>query len=567
MLGLLSSAAVGVLAACAPSTPALSTAAPAAAPTSAQGAPSTAPTSGSAPVSGSAPASGSAAVTTPTPASVASSSAAAVSPTAAGAPPTGGTWRHAVTADLDRLDPHLFTPVSVETSWLALDRLTAYDQNLKPQPMLAESWDINSDYTQFKLNLRKGVMFHSGRELTSDDVKYSLLRPRDPKVLQAFLAGMSNWFSAIDTPDKYTLTLTSDTPRPGIFDALEIFNIVDRVSLEGPDAQTTLVGTGPFTFVEWSKGDHLTFAKNANYWQSGRPYLDSVIVNVREPSSLAVQMDGGAFESIKNPLIDDFARYKSDSSYQAMVVPNAGNFFQLGMNTQHPPFDDKRVRQAINYALDRTRFAETIFKGAAEPIDLPWSTSSPAYDAGKNTHFAYDLDRARDLLQQAGVSNLQADILVNAAAGPQLLAFAQVLQQSLSGIGVSLTIQNLQQPIWVDDIINKKPEYTGLWGAFDTLANLQPGSLFGSIAWRTMNNASNFSDDGWAKTVAAVSSESDPSKQKQVFAEMNDYILDQSFTVPLVTNPVTVVATQKAHALDFLLHNGAVGFTNAWLSA
>ena len=104
-----------------------------------------------------------------------------------------------------------------------------------PQPMLVESWEVSNNSQQIKLNLRKGVQFHSGREFTSDDVKYNLLRVRDPKVGVGVLADFSNGFASIDTPDKYTVLLQSSTPKPGVFDGFEVFNMVDRETMEGPD--------------------------------------------------------------------------------------------------------------------------------------------------------------------------------------------------------------------------------------------------------------------------------------------------------------------------------------------
>jgi peptide/nickel transport system substrate-binding protein len=119
------------------------------------------------------------------------------------------------------------------------------------------------------------VQWHSGREFTSDDVKYNVLRVRDAKLQIPTLRNQSNWFTSIDTPDKYTVVLTSDLPRPAIFDFFELFNQVDKDTMEGPNAKTASIGTGPFKFVEWVQGDHLTFDRNPNYWQTGRPYVDS----------------------------------------------------------------------------------------------------------------------------------------------------------------------------------------------------------------------------------------------------------------------------------------------------
>src|ERR1700750_3011933 len=112
-------------------------------------------------------------------------------PTSSAQPKRGGTLRIGRSNEPSNLDPHLISPYGVNSTWMVLDRLTAYDDNLQPPPRLAESWELSSDSTQLKLNLRKSVTFHSGRELTSDDVKYNLMRVRDPKVGAAQLLAMS----------------------------------------------------------------------------------------------------------------------------------------------------------------------------------------------------------------------------------------------------------------------------------------------------------------------------------------------------------------------------------------
>jgi peptide/nickel transport system substrate-binding protein len=485
---------------------------------------------------------------------------------AAPQPASGGTLRFAVPADVATLDPYLVTTSGMETSWLVFDRLTAYDANLKPQPMLAESWDYSPDFKQFKLNIRKGVQYHNGRELTSEDVKYSLLRPRDSTVGNGILTGISNWFTSIETPDKYTVEIKTDTPRPGFFDGLEIFNICDKANVEGADAKTTIVGTGPFVLNERVPGDHFTFTRNKNYWQSGKPYLDGVVTNIRNQQNMALQLEGGTLDAVKIPHIDDFARLKSNPDFVAQIAPNSGTFFEIGINTKTAPMDDKRVRQALNYALDRKRYADTIFHGAATTISLPWSQSSPAFDAAKNSTYSYDLDKAKALLKEAGVAGFETDILVIGIAQPQLLAFTQIYQASLDAIGVKLNIKNMEQAAWLDVVINKKPEYTGFWGSSDTFANVSPGSLFSlSPGWRIANNHSNFTNDTYAGLIASVSSETDPAKQKAAYAAINDYMLEQSFTMPISTNPITLLTTQKVHGIDFLMHIGALSFTNTWL--
>ena len=146
---------------------------------------------------------------------------------AASQPKTGGTIRFAATADVPNLDGHQRSAALTDTVWTAYDRLIQYDADGKVQPMLAESWDLSSDYKQIKFNLRKGVQFHTGRELTSDDVKWNILRARDPKVASGSYVTWSSWFTGIETPDKNTLLLTTDAPRPSMFDFFEWLNILD----------------------------------------------------------------------------------------------------------------------------------------------------------------------------------------------------------------------------------------------------------------------------------------------------------------------------------------------------
>ncbi len=486
---------------------------------------------------------------------------------AAAQPKSGGTLRFAQTANPVSIDGNSIAGGGNETAWLVFDRLTTYDINRQPQPMLAESWDISPDFKQFKLNLRKGVQFHSGRELTSDDVKYTVLRLRDSTVGSGILAGFSNWFSSIDVPDKYTVVLKTDQPRPTFFDAIELFNIVDKANVEGPEAKSKIVGTGPFTFVEWQNGDHFTVARNKNYWQSGRPYFDQIISYVRNQQSMDLQLESGGLDVVKIPFVDDFVRLKSDPEYQAIIHPASGTFFEVGFNTARPPLNDKRVRQALNYAMDRKRFCDTIMRGTAVPLNLPWSTTSPAYDAAKNAVYTFDLDKARGLLKDAGISTLETGILVNGIGAPQVLQFAQIYQDSLSQIGVKLNIQNVEPAVWVDTLINKKADYTGLWGGSDQIAQLAPSTLFQlSPGWRLENNHSAFTDPMWTSLVNSALSETDARTQRDLYGRLNDYILDQSFTVPIATYPFTILMHANVKGVQYQLHNGGLSFTEAWLA-
>src|SRR5206468_2250741 len=172
------------------------------------------------------------------------------------------------------------------------------------------------------------------------------------------LVNQSNWFTTIDTPDKNTVILKSEQPRPFVFDMFEYFNMADRVSMEGPNAQTSLVGTGPFTYKEWVQGDHVTLAKNASYWRSGRPYLDGVTIGIaKDAQALTNQLEAKTIDLALSMPLRDFARLKADAAYQSFVLP--GLIHVMGVNVLNSPMDNKKVRQALNYAIDRKRFSSS----------------------------------------------------------------------------------------------------------------------------------------------------------------------------------------------------------------
>jgi peptide/nickel transport system substrate-binding protein len=472
--------------------------------------------------------------------------------------------RSGITGNITTLDG-TFTGVNqYETVWLIYDRLTAYDLNLQPQPMLAETWEVSDDHTQVKVNLRKGVQFHSGREFTSDDVKWNLQRIADPKAGAGSFANMSKWFG-IDTPDKYTVVLKSDKPRPAMFDLFEYINMLDHVTMEGPDARTKAVGTGPFTFVEWASGDHFTLAANKNYWLTGRPYLDGITVStLGDAQSMVAQLEGGALDIIRTPPTRDLVRLRSDPSYQEIIHQGSGQAYGVAAEAEYPPLDNKLVRQALNFAINRARFVDTFLLGLGSPESLPWLPSSPAYDAAKNQAYTFDLARARALLEQAGATDIELDILTNSAT-PEFITFAQAYQADLATIGVKLNIKSLEGAALTDQLNNRK--YRGLYTSTFGFAQLEPVTKF--LNGRDTDPSSNnegFKSDAYSQLIDAASVEPDLGKRKQLYAQLNDLLLDECFVMFIAPQPPTLLARARVQGVEHTLHQG-FWYANTWLAA
>jgi peptide/nickel transport system substrate-binding protein len=540
-LGMLGSSGVAFLAAaCAPSAPSAAPAVPATA----------------APTQATAPTQAVAATQAPPPptATVAQASAALQ-------PKSGGTLRVGEPSDIASLDG--IVRGGYEDVWLVYDRLVTYDDKLTPQPMLAESWDLSPDYTQIQLHLRQGVTWHTGRDFTSDDVKWNFIRVQDPAAGYGDFAAQSSWFTTIDTPDKYTVLLKSDQSRPAMFDFFQQFNLVDQNVMTGPDAKTKASGTGPFMFVEWAPGDHISVSKNPNYWQSGRPYLDGIVASIRagDQPGLAA-LEGGQVDLLRTGSVRDVARLQADPTYQVFVHPSPGTFYEMAFLTSVPPFDNKLVRQAFNWAIDRQRLAHEVFLDFAKPVDLQWSASSPAYDAAKNQTYTFDLDKAKSLLQQAGVSNLQTNVIVTSANPLNALGFLQIYQAALARLGVTLNIQTYEPASWAAAVLGHG--YNAMYATPDVQAQMLPISNLNGPTWRPNPNNTNFNEPEWQMLFSQAASQADPDKQKTLYATINDYILDQSWAMPISSNPQIMVGTTKLHGVQPNQY-GAWYFTNAWL--
>jgi peptide/nickel transport system substrate-binding protein len=487
---------------------------------------------------------------TPSKADVVQSVGAASSASTA-SPKSGGALVIGMAGDLTRLDGHFSTPNGNSTIWQVYDVLVSYDDKLQPQSELAESWDVSADYKVTRLNLRKGVVWHSGRDFTSDDVKYNFRRLVDPKNLPntVKLASQAAWWT-VETPDKYTVILKSDSPRPGIFDFLTYVNILDKDTMEGPTSQTSAVGTGPFVFQEWVQGDHLAFTKNASYWRNGQPYLDSFRVQVlRDQQAMVTQLEAGTLDVVFSPSLLDAVRLKSDPNYRVVFNDQRGWFYYLVCNTTFQPLDNKTVRQALNFAVDRKRMADTVLKGTGAAQDLPWAAASPAFADGKMSAYTFDLDRAKNLLDSAGVNEFDLDLTYG--TGDEYAGMAQIYQQDLAKIGVKAALKPADGAA-LSDAVNKLT-YRGIYVSLGSQANLQEAAtgIAGTRSLTFDSNSAGFKDPQYSRLFEMASIEPEPAKRTQIYAQLNDFILDQSFTMPIATAAVAAVTRANVQALNW----------------
>jgi peptide/nickel transport system substrate-binding protein len=387
------------------------------------------------------------------------------------APRRGGTLRYGTIGDYTSLEPGIISTQLADNVWSVWDRLTVYDEHHMPQPLLAERWEVSEDRTHFAFHLRRGVQFHTGRELTADDVKWSLRRLLDPKVGSP-LTGRLEPLADIETPDKYTVIVTASRPWVEAFDLFEQANIIDPVSFElyGVSKPT---GTGSFVFKEYAQGNFLRLVRNTQYWDSARPYLDEVVVSIHaDPQTAVVQLESGALDVVGWGLpVADAVRFQTDPGYRVLVNPSSGSSWDWLANCTVAPTDNKLVRQALNYALDRKRMANVIWRGLAKAQALPWSPTSPAYDATRDEALTFDLDRARSLLAASGFTSLQLDLSWTTST-PDFMNVAEIYQADLAKIGISATLKPLEPAAAL--ATRNSRSWRGLLFSQNTLGHMHP---------------------------------------------------------------------------------------------
>ncbi len=486
-------------------------------------------------------------------------------PAAANGRRPGGTLRVGMIGDIPGVDGHVATFNGADTIWQGVhDTLTIFDQQGKVQPRLAESFDASADGKQVKLNLRKGVQFHTGREFTSADVKWNVLRVRDPKVNSAMRV-ISGWWTAIDTPDKYTVVLRSDEPRVGIFDFFDYLNILDQQTIEGPEANSKAVGTGPFAWGDWVQGDHLRLVKNANYWESGRPYLDAIQFSfLKDDQALVTQLEAGALDAADTPARRDAARLKSDPRYQLLVSQGGGGYVNISLNCTLPPTNNKQFRQAMHYALDRKRFVDVAMSGiAGTPSSIIFGPQSLAYDADRANRYTFDLDKARAALASSGITNAEIDLTTRTQDAAITQPLLEIWQGDLAKLGIKSTIQVIETAALTD--LSRSVKYRGAVSIQTAYAQLEPANAFQiGQQWNYDSNSSGFKSETYATLAKAASSEPDTTKRKALYLQSDDLILDESFAFPAAPSPRFFLTTSKVHGLRYILREHPV-YNDVWM--
>ncbi|MFZ1727468.1 MAG: ABC transporter substrate-binding protein [Albidovulum sp.] len=327
------------------------------------------------------------------------------------------------------------------------------------RPGLAESYDISPDGLVYTFHLRPGVKFHNGREMTAEDVKYSLDRVTNPATQSpgaGFFASIAGFdaagdagLSGVTVVDPLTVQITLSRPDATFLHvmAINFSSVVPKEAVEefGADFGKHPVGTGAYKMTEWTLGQRLVFEKNPDFWMPGVPYLDQIVFEVgQEPVVALLRLQNGEVDVPGDGIPPaKFTEVMADPAQAARVVQ--GGQLHTGyitLNVTIPPFDNPDVRKAVNMAINKDRVVQ-IINGRAVPANQPLPPSMPGYTEGY-AGYAYDVEGAKALLAGAGLADgFETDLYaMNTDPNPRI---AQAIQQDLAAIGIKANIQSLAQ--------------------------------------------------------------------------------------------------------------------------
>ena len=437
------------------------------------------------------------------------------------------------------LDPTIAAPTTIrEVTWLNIyEGLVRLDENGHVLPLLAKSWTISDDGLTYTFKLQPGVKFHDGTPFDSSIVKFSLDRARAPDSTNA----QKQFFEPIDsieTPDPLTAVIRLKHPT-GLF--LYWLGWGDSVMVAPksvPTNKTHPVGTGPFRFKQWVQGDHIVLERNPDYWQKGKPKLDTVTFRfISDAQAQAAALRAGDVDAFPEfSAAELFASFEKDSRF-ATLIGATPNKLIAGMNNARKPFNDVRVRRAISMAIDRPGVIDATYEGVgtmnpAVPMGLKeWAL--PVEQLGEGAkYYKYDPARARKLLAEAGVpSGFPATISYATYGSTIVMDQLQLILKYLKDVGIDAKPNQQEYGAYIS---------TTFYGKYESMAFgpqtpfLDPDNfLYGPHVANELKNQSHVDDPVVTDLLVRQRRTMDPGKRREVLFDIQRHLAKQQWYVYL----------------------------------
>jgi peptide/nickel transport system substrate-binding protein len=383
-------------------------------------------------------------------------------------------------------------------------------------PGLAEALPESVDETTWRVKLRKGVMFHNGEPFNAEAAAYSINRLVDEEY-NSELRSFSGPILEAKVVDEYTIDIITDGPDPIILARLSTFlkMVPPKYFEENPDDLVVKsIGTGPYKFVEWVQGDHVTLVANEDYW-GGAPQIKDVVIRfIEEDATRLAALQAGEADFVRDllpELIDQAPKVTHSPGIEFPIVR---------INTKKGVLADKRVRQALNYAVDKEALVDALFGTYATVAD--GQISGPGL-WGYNPNlepYPYDPDKARELLKEAGAEGASLELVAERGRWLKDGELAEAVAQYLRDVGLDITFTMLEFGKWLDVLLITPPEnHPDLQFSANGQEFLdadRPLRAYYSDKW---NKAGNYFDPEMEALIVAQGQELDPEKRLKIVHE------------------------------------------------
>ena len=409
----------------------------------------------------------------------------------------------------DTIDAHLPTAdTDIMRVWNLYESLAVRTPDFSElQMLLAESIEPGKTTATWTIRLKPGLTFHNGKPVTADDVIFSLQRitdPKDPKVGAASIGYIDR--KSLKKMDDRTVRLQLQFANSAFPDDIgQYFNSIVPTDYDPKNP----VGTGPFKYESFTPGEQSRFTKFADYWETGKPHVDElVIIDFPEDAARVNALLGGQVDAIDNLPASQVTSVKGNPGL-AVLISQTGAWQPFTMRVDASPFDDPRVRQAFRLIVDRQQMVNQVLSGQGRIANDLYAPYDPAY-ASDLPQRKQDLEQAKSLLKQAGRENLSVE-LVTAPVFQGIVEAAQVFTEQAKGAGVNVKLRKVDSGTFYGDNYLKWPFAQDFWATRVYLTQVAQGDLPNSPF-----NETHWKDPKFVSLIQQARAEADDAKRKDI---------------------------------------------------
>ncbi|TQR20552.1 ABC transporter substrate-binding protein [Psychrobacillus vulpis] len=447
--------------------------------------------------------------------------------------------------DPDFLDPHLATAsISYQMILNMFEGLFAPETDGSLSPAIAESYELSEDGLTYTFNIRDNVKFHNGNTVKVEDITYTFDRLMGTKNGDPLSSNFNN-VASIEAPDTDTFVIKLKEPNSNfLYSLTALQSAIIPASNEGKHNDNP-IGTGPFKFVKYSPGANLELAKHEDYWDEKLPYLDKVTFVFQSDDQSALMALKAKEVDLTGVPANRLAEVENDFNIRKQ---NNNSTLVVTFNQEREPFKDVRVRQAINYAINKGDIIDAVFSGYATPIG---SNMSPAmgdyYKDGLQDVYARNIEKAKELLAEAGYPDGFSTKISVSSHNDMYSNIAQVIVENLREIGIKVEIEVVEWGIWLERIYFGRDydmttiDLTGRPSAYEILNDY--------ISTNDSENFFRFKNAEFDKIMADVLKEADRDKQIQMYQRAQEILNEDSASVYIADYQVLWASDKEIEGL------------------